>query len=451
MSSKESILKKEIRLPKITIPAFVPELLASLCVGSFMIAALVMAILAMYHHSIDYTAFKYQVIYEYYLHPLTTAIGIAALLCAILQRKNDGVKVINWIKRSRTCVFFLILTIWIMLSTVVNGTNFITRFGAGYLGETLFSVIKYFVILFPCAAIVINSNTKAILLRLFLFTSVVLVIAAFFLWQTQIESKFIIGWKPSFTSIFTNTNYYGYFLSVSVPLSAVMFTVEEAKTWKIFSGFSLIANTVALSFNNTMGAWMGCFFACVSMLTIYKIRDGRITLNERISFYIYLFTFIAVSLFNGNLATNILSLFFDMSHLVNNPLSEESLHAGSGRWIIWLHTLEQIGNHPIFGIGHEGVIVRDLAELVGNNRPHNEYLQYALFYGIPAGILYFVGCASLYLRAIIMKTHLDNLTLAALVAAFGYLVGGFFGLTLYSSTPFLFIMLGLGYVHVPKD
>ena len=86
-----------------------------------------------------------------------------------------------------------------------------------------------------------------------------------------------------------------------------------------------------------------------------------------------------------------------------------------------------------------------------NIRPHNEFMQYALFHGIPAAILYFVGCLGVFIRALRKKVYLDGASLVCLSAAFGYLVSSFFGLTLYTTAYFLFMFLGMGYVKVPEN
>ena len=64
-----------------------------------------------------------------------------------------------------------------------------------------------------------------------------------------------------------------------------------------------------------------------------------------------------------------------------------------------------------------------------------------------SGIAYFAGCLGVFLRGLRRRRTLDGVTLACLTGAFGYLVSAFFGLTLYCTAPFLFIMLGLGYAQ----
>ena len=181
------------------------------------------------------------------------------------------------------------------------------------------------------------------------------------------------------------------------------------------------------------------------LIIVYKIIDGKINKKTVISYSLFVATMIITGVINRTMSANLFSMGNDMMMIMTED--EMMGMAGSGRLQIWSETLKLIAAHPWFGIGLEGIEVRGLEEIVGNPRPHNEFLQYALFYGIPAGILYFAGCLSVFLHDLKYKDELDGVTITCLVAAFGYLVSSFFGITLFSTTPYLFIMLGLGYHH----
>ena len=112
--------------------------------------------------------------------------------------------------------------------------------------------------------------------------------------------------------------------------------------------------------------------------------------------------------------------------------------------------MEVILRWPLEGVGLEGInAFQGFYEYVGLGRPHNEYLQYTAFYGIPGGLAYLCGCFGVYLRTLRRKTELDTEGYVCLTAAFGYLVSAFFGITLYCTTPFLFLFLGMGYAGIP--
>ena len=151
------------------------------------------------------------------------------------------------------------------------------------------------------------------------------------------------------------------------------------------------------------------------------------------------------------LSLKIGELVFDVGAVFTDPNSQAAQGAGSGRWGIWNRYLDLIAHNPIFGIGMEGIYVYQLLQYVGSQRPHNEYMQYAVFYGIPAAILYTMGVVGVFLRAFLRRATLDNVTLAALTSAMAYVVSACFGVTVYNTTPFFFIMLGLGYVAASQE
>jgi O-antigen ligase len=133
-------------------------------------------------------------------------------------------------------------------------------------------------------------------------------------------------------------------------------------------------------------------------------------------------------------------LYNDIVKIINNDIHAGL--AGTGRWRRWTHTVQYIGERPFFGWGSEGIFDL-LKEETGGSRPHNEYLQYAAFFGIPAALCYIAGVVSVFVKGIKKRAEIDIYTFAALVASFGYLVSALFGNTMSYTAPYFFIMLGL--------
>lgn len=425
-----------------------PFCLAAICLLVCMLHPLPVTIYALQKRSIDFPFLLYNHLARDWLYPIMLYSGGLALVLGAVKYRSAAR--FGW-KRNPPFLLFSLLCGWMLLSQTVNGWDDLARRGTESMGGSVYVEIGYFMLLFPLCALIITSRCKRTLLRLFLFVSAFLSAVAFPLWKTQVISTIIKGWQPAFTCIHINTNYYGYYLTVAVSLSVAMLCAEETPLWKGFSALCLVLNTVALSYNSTMGAWVGSFFACLFLIVALRIRDGRFSFWAWVSFGIFLGAMLVTGTINGCLSGNLNQLGGDLFHLMSDVGSEESMHAGSGRWIIWVRCAELIKAHPWFGLGFECVVAKGIEGYTTNNRPHNEFLEYALFYGIPAAILYFAGCFSVFLRALKYKAQLDNYTLAALTAAFGYLVGSFFGLTVYNTAPYLFIMLGLGYVHVAES
>ena len=454
MINKDSILNTDIELPFLSslnrLPMNFSSWVAFICVGFFILSPFLVGILCLIHHSIDYTIYTHPVIISNLIWPISGIAGGVAICIEWKQRFRSIKNNCQWFYNNPACLCFVALVIWMIISTSVNGWNPYCQFGDSIhlRFETIFMQFGYFLIIFPNALIIKDEKKKRFLIRLHEGVSFFLAITAYILWKMQIDSLFFI-WTPSVTAIYSNINYYGYYLSVSIPLSAGMFVAESKQRWKWFSMVTMIINTITLAYNNTMGAWVACTFAMLFLLITHGILEHKVNRQAVCITMVYLLCLIVTGAINGNLERNFVQLFGDIFGIATH--SENSDHAGSGRWIIWKRGLTLIADNPLFGIGFEGVQARGLKEYAKNTRIHNEYLQYALFYGIPAGVFYLAGVVGVYLRGLKKRQHMTPATLVCLTGAFGYLVSAFFGVTLFCTTPFLFIYLGMGYVTDSMD
>ena len=379
------------------------------------------------------------------LFPIVAWLSVLALVLALLQTWHKDRSALHVFRDNPVFVVFLALVLWMIIDIpFTNGVTNILLNGQGLKHESFFLHLEYFLCFFTLGLCLRNPNLKLWLLRGMTIVSAVLASFTFYLHDHLQATPYYYDWKPTYAGIFTNINYYGYFLNIFIALLAGLLAEATSNRWRGFYAVALALNTLALSYNNTLGAWIGSFCACLFAVAACRIRDGRFRLWTFVPLVVFLVVICAAGVVNGNLMNNLGRFAHDTALVVTSPSSAETASAGSGRWFIWKNCMKLIRENPVFGIGFEGVHVRVLAE-VGNPRPHNEFLQYALFYGIPGGLLYVLGCAGVYVRAFRQRVHLDAPTFAALTAAFGYLTGSFFGLTVYNTAPYFFIMLGLGY------
>ena len=122
----------------------------------------------------------------------------------------------------------------------------------------------------------------------------------------------------------------------------------------------------------------------------------------------------------------------------------EPMNTAKSRLILWIETIKCAFERPLVGYGTEG-IKDHLAQFTGDERTHNEFLQYFGFYGIPAGICYFSAVMSVFIHGLKNKKKLSKYEIAALAVAFAYCVSAFFGSSRTYTAPYLFIFLGLGF------
>jgi len=118
--------------------------------------------------------------------------------------------------------------------------------------------------------------------------------------------------------------------------------------------------------------------------------------------------------------------------------------AGHNRWLLWQITMEHIASRPFLGYGCEG-LSETLMDLTGRANPHNEILTYAAYFGIPAALLYAAGVLITVINGIRSGEHAS---MTAAFAAAAYFISSMFGVSMFYTTPFLFVLLGLS--HRPE-
>ena len=452
MSENPSIWQKEIKLPwgdlRGRLLGDADQWASFICLSLFIVAPFVVGILSLFYLNMDKTVLAHSVIIMHIVWPLSVFIGVIAFGIALLRSRLRWKQLLSCLQSNPVFVCFGALVLWMLVSSCVNGCNNICRFGDSqhFRFETIYTQLGNILLLFTMGLLLRDKNKKRALARLHEIISLFLAIVAVILWKvgTVNYTVYLLG-PNSVASIFSGTNYYGYYLAVSVPLAAAMFVAERLPSWKIFSALTLVANSSVLALNDTLGAWVACSAAMVFLLIARGVLTRRVDSQVLLMAALFGACLYLTGRLQGRFARNFNGLYTDFVNIITN--SEDADNAGSGRWIIWKLGLGFIADEPVFGIGFDGVVARGLYERAIHARVHNEFLQYTMFYGIPAGVAYFAGCIGVYIRAVRRRMNLDPITLACLTGAFGYLVSSFFGLTLFSTVPYLFIFLGMGYVR----
>ena len=177
-------------------------------------------------------------------------------------------------------------------------------------------LFSYFVfILFGATQIKIESH-KRFLLRAQMIFSCILVIAAFVLWHSQVESSFFSDWTPRFSSVFSNINYYGYYLAVAVPIAGAAFIYESELVWKAVAGISFVANTIALSLDDTLGAWVGAFLAVLFIIIAHLIIEKKVNWQALALIPVFMICLYLPGHIEGSFEDSLSSLTSDVSNVI---------------------------------------------------------------------------------------------------------------------------------------
>ena len=377
-----------------------------------------------------------------YINVIATVFGILAIFLYLLRLHFDHKLTKKHILNHSSILLFIILSIWIIITTAINGFTPYALHGTYYRNESLFTFLRYYLIYFMCGVIVTNKQ-KDFLLHLLMYSSMILVFCDLLDYINMLNDQFMTLWS----SVFYNTNHYGYYLTIVCLVSMSYFlTNEHNLKYLVIFCFNLIV----LLFNNTFGSYLGVLIGLIFALAVsFKVNLINKQRIITIAIIIVLST-IFVKAINPLSSGNFVTLSRDLSEITSD--SQQSKTAGSNRWGLWLYSINKLNKKPstyITGYGIEG-ISDQMQKDTGDSRPHNEFLQQVVFFGLPALILYVIAIFLIYLRGYHYASTLSIPTIVALIAAFGYLFQSSFGNTMFYTSPFFFSILGTCYHKTPS-
>jgi O-antigen ligase len=269
-------------------------------------------------------------------------------------------------------------------------------------------------------------------------------------------------------ALFGHSNHYGYYLSTTIMMLTALLISEYSLggqkmavkniVFKVMAALAMTLEFVVLMNVDSLGAFLGVLGGMVFCGAAYSLMKGRVMRIifapiTILAFVCSVYTFISQ---NETLVEKLANeLPSDIRSIARND--ENAWAAGTWRWYLWQLTAGKITERPFLGWGVEGIETylkyhtdskSDIAEHKlqkgGIERTHNEYLQYAAFFGIPALMFYVSAIVLVFLRGFMRRKMLTNSELCGISGAFGYLVNAMFGVSLFYTAPLMFVCLGLG-------
>ena len=374
--------------------------------------------------------------------------GITALCCVYLAIKNKT-GVTDIVRGNKPYILFAAFMLMMLISYLVAGVP-VYDDPFGYLGiypnEGHIMYIMFFAVYLFCGSCISSSRIKAVILRSNVIVSFILAVFGLLDFYIVPLTPFrtMDAWWGCMPGVFNNPNHYGYYLTIMTLLSLGMFLYEKKPVWSIFGLASGVIHLVVVVLNDTFGSylavWFGIAFLIIANLIIFK----KFPLKLLIPVAVFIVGSLFLRTWQGiSMIDNFVNLGSDTASIVAD--SNASQTAGSSRWALWLAAADGISQSPIFGQGVEGWADILLERSNTGIHAHNEYLQYALFFGIPACVFYVGGIIAVFLRGLKNRRKLDGFTLMALAAALGYCASAFFGNPKYYTAPYFFVILGLAY------
>lgn len=386
----------------------------------------------------------------YFAFILCCSAGVAAIALYIAKnvRENGKPSFKSVVRENIPLAFFAVLIVLMVIATFVNGFDRKALYGDPYSHESIFKFISYFALYFPLATIISSERLRETLLYSFIISSLPVAIFGFIDYAIVPLKAFDFG--TGLSGVFYNSNHYGYYLAMVMAVSAVLFVKEKRTPLKILCAAAFLINNIVMIENDSFGSYIACFIALIFICVIVSLNEKRFNKLALVMPAVFIAVSVVMGFITGIVGRNFTVLMGDLSDIAAN--SENAGQAGSSRWRLWMFAVDIIKEHPIFGYGIEGQ--KRMAEELGivgqyqiGTSTHNDFLQYAVFFGIPAALVYICGVFSVFLNGLKNRLHLDNYALAGFAGAFAYLVSSAVGVSMHYTTPYMFILLGIAFTR----
>ena len=368
------------------------------------------------------------------------------LMRALLSGKISNIKDLFKLKVWDLC--FLALLLWSGISTLLAEDKELAWMGTGYRVE---GYTTYFIYasLYICGKLIPRGKETMKLIKAYSISISLLSLMTVVQANPGLQSALgTIGENfdileiqcMRYSAIFSQINHYGYALTMALLCLAGLFFVTN--DWKKYFYLSLFCfNLWALIINDTFGCYLASGIGLIFLSILFIVRNKQATKPAFMLITAFIVTSIVTSATNDGILFANFSILGREIKPGNNLFQNGS--AGTGRMTLWKKAIQYIGEKPIFGHGPEGLYHKYLADGVGTDRPHNEYLQYAAFTGIPS-LLFYLGALITMLVYCLknLKKLLPELVVIGGIV-FAYCVSAFFGNTMYYTSIYFFTFIGL--------
>lgn len=481
-----------------------------------------------------------RIIYYYNMVLLIATIFLLIYYFVNFMEHNDGrmiKKIKQFLKEQWPFSLLLVFMLWVFVSSLLAKDYYRSFVGCFNLKDGYLSFLMYGSMLVCSLLILKNEKYKKIIVNTFLITATI--VAVLTLWNYYylnsdmhhaskyigksfincnaytigellfgngtfelgenflIVTKRIIG-EPT-SGIFHNSNHYGYYLSISVIVAAVMFMKQSLKDKE--EKYSVLNICLSIAYlvsyiimvkmtilNNTLGAYLGIGASIVFMIVyaiIPKLKGNTFEYFKELictALVVGIFVILSVTTVNANNGNIVYSNFSilaeDFKTLIGNNDSKEVIDntsnneidevnkeesetkeeekdvadIGSGRGILWVKAWEMALQRPFFGYGLEN-IKYEYDEQFGINegRSHNLILQLSATTGIVGMLLYVVGIAAIWIKKLKYIKAWDIYECLGMFVIVSYIISSIVGNSAFYTSGYFYIFVGFVTLNIPKQ
>lgn len=408
--------------------------------------------------------------YIYNYHKQLVLLSGGALLLIMLFL---NIKEIKLDKKDYLVLIFLGL---IIISTCLSSNLKVSILGQRQRQEGMLMFATY-IIIYLCSKKFLQIENKKIVLNILFYAFMMIGILG--IMQKYVSKgtinifgniynlkKLVPIFNKGVCGTFGNSNFFGSFITIVLPISICIFLFNSSKKSLMLS-LVMFFNMIS---SGTRSAWVA-FIVYTIFIIIYLIKNKDKQFLKRAALLLICFVIIFIYLFNGfSFIKNIKKSKEVEPKKVTTTTSIKISQTGrevqtaiktnnfdkiaSGRGKIWRYTVVVISKKPILGCGPDNLrdainfyCKEEVEHGVENgekysDKAHNEYLQIAATIGVPACIIYLT-----FLSLIVfpnMKKMFNNRTIfIILIAIIGYLAQAFFNISTIGVAPLFWMLIGI--------
>ncbi|MFA7055896.1 MAG: O-antigen ligase family protein [Acholeplasmataceae bacterium] len=362
---------------------------------------------------------------------------VIIILSSLRNKSKNKIPTKIYVFEHKVELFLLLFLLWSLISSLFSSDQALSFLGTDYRKDGWLSYLSYSGF-FGLGYLLFKEKDIIRLLR-FLGTVASILGVLLIVNMESINEIFTFYHK---STVFYNPNHMGYYLVISI-LSLTYLAIRKPKidTDKVICYILFSILVVALIENGSFGPYiavsMGLLFLMIMTFVLEKNK-----LIHSISITILFIGISVIMNFESSFLSNEINhLSEGIDDIIEDK--EDADRAGSGRWGLWTNGIEFMLDKPVTGYGIENLENAYLEVDIIQDRPHNEFIQIAATTGIIGLLLYVSALGFHFLDFFKLKKKITYDHIGILMIVFGYLVSSFFGNSMFYTTPFFIMILGI--------
>ena len=425
---------------------YIPIQLIEKVAALLMIIWILSPIIVMFLGNIDQSLLGFkQVIMSIYWYEILQTIGFLGCILniiifskSVLKVKIEKTSMKQYLKSNFFTLFLFLMLFWSILSCLASDNIYLSVNGTEYRKEGIVAYFAYCGI-FGCGYII---RSKQLIYRIFEFFTISATLLSILMLINSETINNMLGLTVD-SAIFFNQNHFAYYLCMSIMCAVFLFEIEKKSTFKLIFRIIIFAIlTAALVRNQSLGPYLAVVVGllCSIILTIWI--DKKLLKRILLAVAVFIIVTIVMNISDNHLYLDLSILGLDIFKIAKGT-AQDKVHVGSDRWPLWINGLRFITERPLFGYGPDNLGEQYAKVNIVIDRPHNEFIQFAASLGIPALIFYIAALAMHFIVFLKQRKKVLVVQVGIVCAVITYLASSMFGNTMYYTSPFFFMMLGL--------